>query len=168
MKKIKFAALVVGAFTLFAVAALLDGCGPARQHVTVFPADNYVVYGRPASNIEFYIQKGVSKDRMDKMLRAATVITEEFEKDFGPIGYIQVFVVDADTISCGERVGTFNGCFQVPRGPIRITCGDFDTLPALYHEYVHWMTPGHDVEHEDPRWNSVWEPRQHQIQASLL
>ena len=161
---------ILNAAAIILVSIFFLGCGGAqnssRDDVViedVFNPSDYDRIGR-IENVFVYVESSFSQSDKDEAVRQVRKQTEAWQGDWRRyVETISIYVADRDVIPCGDRPGRFDGCFTAPRGPIRVIFRG-GKLHALYHEYCHWaLLPDHDLEHQDARWESTWEPRMIQL-----
>jgi len=122
------------------------------------------------SNVTLLAPRGVNSQEASLMEEAARAHTEAFEKDFGvQVKPVRVYVLRGFTIPCGpDSTRRYSGCYKTRLNRIFLIIGSKYHLPALYHEYIHRMSPDHDVYHKDPRWKGVWAIRMEKINRRIL
>ena len=117
-----------------------------------------------------YFPEGISKAERDALTEACEVQLRAFEEDWGaPSLPTEVYFFDEFSIPCANLDGTFSGCYYV-NGPIHLITGygrSNNIAPSFYHELVHLNVPGHDLRHQDPRWELLWYPRQNELREQL-
>jgi hypothetical protein len=125
---------------------------------------------RITSGITLLAPRGTNLMEAELLEEAARAHTEAFERDFGAtIKPVRIYILRGFTIPCGtDYTRRYSGCYKPWNNRIFLIIGSRYHLPSLYHEYIHRMIPGHDVDHEDPRWEGEWGTRIEQIRGELL
>lgn len=130
------------------------------SYTTLEDGDTSFTYYDTISNMEVYLDKSFTAKEVKDVIGQTRNQAKAFQSDWNTqIKPIDTFIINSETLPCGDRVGNFVGCFRLSTPSIRVVYRK-KILHALYHECVHWMLPTHDFEHEDKRWRTTWTPRQ--------
>jgi len=156
------------------------GCGPStgdhHEQSPSTPLSPVTVNGTEfdsttvvAGKLTLFFPTGTTSPHKAFLIDAVNRQLDAFERDWGsPTTPTSIFLFNEDHIPCGNLVGTFGGCYFTANNDIHVTMGIFFAAWGVYHELVHLNIPGHNLNHEDPRWGSFWGPMQIQIWQEIV
>jgi hypothetical protein len=122
------------------------------------------------NRVTLHIPTGLTMQQSALLISASAFQLKEFETDWSePTRPVHVWFSRGNgaNIPCGDLVGDFWGCHYGPNGPIHIFLDEHYIAISLYHELVHHNVGNQDHDHDDPRWESEWEPKQQALRATL-
>jgi len=153
MRRIKSVFLSILVFTNLSMIS----CAPQSRSRA-----NPDLFADATPNVSLVFPEGTNAAERELLLEAVRIQVNEFEIDWGTAVFppVAVFLTRDATIPCKPNEGEFIGCHYSPFGPIHAIMGDRYHVPVIYHELVHHMIENNDSDHSDPRWASMWEPRQ--------
>ncbi len=124
---------------------LISGCNDRDRRRSIHPDASVRNIG-----VKFY-SDATDKDK-EEILEAVEYTLNFFEADYGAQTVPTVIVVfDLPTLTDGSR--TYTGLFTWPENIIDVTAGEYNQLPALYHEL--WHANRHDFDHSVENWDFI-------------
>jgi len=127
------------------------------------------VYAKPEKMgpLTLWFPEGTTWEQRLLLVTSSLYQLNCFQNMWGAISRpVDVYYHNTETIPCGNREGDFWGCHYGENGPIHIIMGEYFTSSVLFHELIH-HNHNRDHEHEDPRWDTEWRPRQNEILRRL-
>lgn len=101
-----------------------------------------------------------TKEKHQKYLtESATIQLDAYEIDNGVTRKCDVVYFDEAYLTMNNDGVEYWGFCHHPDGPIQIIMGRYLDSSALYHELCHYNQGWADTNHEDARWESLWNPR---------
>jgi hypothetical protein len=98
--------------------------------------------------------RNIEPERWEHIAGAARTQIDLFTAIHGPIEEYFTIVVFPDKPDCAGR--PVAGDYHMIGNEIHVWAGDFDEVPALYHELCHHVFAQTDIDHEHSCWG-IWE-----------
>ncbi len=142
------------------ICLLFVSCGPKRSSA------NWITSQVGPLTMKYPLDTTVEEQKL--LEEAAQIQLTQFTTDWGSESRpVTVYFFRGDTVKCG-LAGDAIGCHFGRNGPIDVIMGDYYEIPALYHELIHHNIEGNDHQHEDPRWETFWEPMQYNLLVRIV
>ena len=122
------------------------------------------------NRVTLHIPVGLTMQQLSLLISASAYQLKEFETDWErPTRPVHVWFSrgNGTSIPCGQLVGEFWGCHHGPDGPIHVFLDEYYISISLYHELVHHNVDSNDHGHDNPRWETEWEPKQRALRSTL-